>query len=83
MQIDAPLIFRGSDPPPAAAAVTPPPPPEAPIAEAARLPIRYSRPPESIEAVVAPPPKPAKAQKPKSQGGFFGKIKGLFSGMFH
>jgi hypothetical protein len=66
--VDAPFVFRASDLQQAAAA---------PIKEIAGLPVTYALPPEQLEVTVLPPPPPA----PKARG-FFGKVKGFFSGIF-
>jgi hypothetical protein len=66
--VDVPFVFRASD-----VAGTPP----APAAEGSGLAMTYALPPESLELTVLPPPPPA----PKGRG-FFGKVKGFFSGIF-
>jgi hypothetical protein len=78
VQVEAPFVFRANEQP-GAAPVTPPP-----IQEAARLPLTYSKPPEQLETMVAPPSLPSrKAGAHKPGKGFFGKIKGFFSSIFH
>lgn len=78
VQVEAPFVFRANDQP-SGAPVTP-----APVQEAARLPLTYSRPPEQLETMVAPPSHPArKAAEHKPSKGFFGKVKGFFSSIFH
>jgi hypothetical protein len=68
VQVEAPLVFRAGD------SAQP-----APTREAERLPLTYSRPPQAPRATVLPPP--ANQTKPRSRG-FFGKVKGFFSGIF-
>lgn len=68
VQVEAPLVFRAGD------SAKP-----APTSEAERLPMTYSRPPEAPRATVLPPP--ANQAKPRNRG-FFGKVKGFFSGLF-
>ena len=72
VQVEAPLVFRASDLPPA--------PPAAPLAQAERLPVVAASAPPPPQTVVSPPPKPEPS--PESKKGFFGKVKGFFSGMF-
>jgi hypothetical protein len=67
VSVDAPFVFRASDPPPAA---------PAPTKEVAGLAMTYALPPEPLEITVLPPPPPPKTT------GFFGKVKGFFSGIF-
>jgi AMIN domain len=67
VSVDAPFIFRASDPQAA----------QAPTKEVAGLAMTYALPPEPLEITVLPPPPPA----PKSPG-FFGKVTGFFSGIF-
>jgi hypothetical protein len=67
--VDVPFVFRARD-----AAPTPPPP----AAEVSGLAMTYGLPPESLELTVLPPPLPP---APKGRG-FFGKVKGFFSGIF-
>jgi AMIN domain len=78
VQVDAPLVFRASDPPP---------PPPAPVQEARRLPLGDSSPPQPMPIMVLPPPPPAptplQAQAKSPRRGFFGKIKGFFAAIFH
>jgi hypothetical protein len=66
VQVDAPIVFRASDPMP---------PRPAPAAEASLLPLREMPDPASFYAVVVPP-------KPPAHHGFFGKLKGFFSAVF-
>jgi AMIN domain-containing protein len=68
VQVEAPLVFRAGD------SAQP-----APTSEAGRLPMTESRAPETRAAVL--PPKPNQP-KPKNRG-FFGKMKGFFSAIFH
>lgn len=72
VQVDAPLVFRASDLPPAA--------PAAPLAQAERLPVVATSAPPPPQTIVSPPPQAAPPPNPKK--GFFGKVKGFFSGMF-
>ena len=78
VEVDAPFVFRASDPPP---------PPPAPVQEARRLPLSYSSPPQPMPIMVLPPPPPApppvQAQAKSPSRGFFGKIKGFFAAIFH
>jgi hypothetical protein len=68
VQVEAPLVFRAGD------SAQP-----APTSEAERLPLTYSRPPQVPQATVLPPP--ADQTKTRNRG-FFGKVKGFFSGLF-
>ena len=71
LRIEAPLVFRGTDPP------------EAPTEEAERLPIMTVAPqPKFQTLVVAPPGQQKRPGAKPAHHGFFGKIKGLFSAMF-
>jgi hypothetical protein len=78
VEVDAPFVFRASDPPP---------PPPAPVQEARRLPLGYSSPPQPMPILVLPPPSqappPVQAQAKSPRRGFFGKIKGFFAAIFH
>lgn len=79
VEVDAPFVFRASDPAP---------PPPAPVQEAQRLPLRYSSPPERVQTTVLPPPIPAAAPPTQAQAkpprrGFLGKVKGFFAAIFH
>ncbi len=67
--VDVPFVFRASD-----VAGTPP----APAREVSGLAMTYALPPESLELRVLPPPSPS----PPKKRGFFGKVKGFFSGIF-
>jgi hypothetical protein len=74
-QIDAPLVFSRKD----RAAAAPP----APVEAARDLTLDGS--PERrvhLDAVIQAPPAPETKAKPRRRG-FFGKVKGLFSSMFH
>lgn len=71
VQIDAPFVFRATDP----QAV-----PEAPTREVAQLREIYWRRIEPLEVMVLPPPQ-AVATKPKPRG-LFGVIKGVFAAIF-
>ncbi len=78
VQIEAPLVFRGGDRPRATAqtaATTPPPLPNGKPRSDPAAPI-----PQPV-----PPPKPAVQEqaKAKEHRGFFGRVKGMFSAMFH
>jgi hypothetical protein len=78
VQIEAPLVFRGSDKPKAAnqaqtAANMPPRNPAKPSTDPA-APLPTTAPP----ATAAQPPK-----QEKEHHGFFGKVKGFFSAIFH
>jgi hypothetical protein len=70
VEVDAPLVFRASDPSPA------------PIQETQRLSLRYSSAPERLQTMVLPPPTTQVQAKPARRG-FFGKIKGFFAAIFH
>jgi hypothetical protein len=78
VQIEAPLVFRGSDKQRAgttqAATNTPP-----------ANPARHPRTdPTAPVPVQAPPPTPRQAKaQPEEHHGFFGRVKHFFSGMFH
>jgi hypothetical protein len=69
VQVEAPLVFRAGDSAQAA-----------PTGEAERLPMTHSPPPQAPQATILPPP--AAQPKPRNHG-FFGKVKGFFSGLFH
>jgi AMIN domain-containing protein len=69
VQVEAPLVFRAGD-----SAQAPP------TREGERLPMTHSPPPQAPQATVLPPP--AAQPKPRNHG-FFGKVKGFFSGLFH
>ncbi len=69
VQVDAPFVYRATDPPS---------PQPAPTREAESLPLASSPHPEPLEAVVLPPVPEAKLQ----HHGFFGKIKGFFAALF-
>jgi hypothetical protein len=71
VQVEAPLVFRAADLPPAA--------PAAPLAQAERLPVIAVSAPPLPQTVVSPPPQ---AAPPPPKKGFFGKVKGFFSGVF-
>ena len=78
VQIEAPLVFRGGDRP------------KSTVQTASNMPADPARaqprndPAGPIPQPV-PPPKPAvdEQPKPKEHRGFFGRVKGLFSAMFH
>ena len=75
VQVDAPLVFRASDPLP---------PPPAPTREAQRLPVVLSQGPAPLQTTVMPPPAPVPvpaSAKPQHHG-VFGKIKGFFAAIF-
>jgi hypothetical protein len=71
VEVDAPLVFRASDPSPA------------PIQETQRLSLRYSSAPQRLQAMVLPPPATTPTQAKPARRGFFGKIKGFFAAIFH
>ncbi len=79
VQIEAPLVFRGADRPKStgqtASNMPPAEPPRAQPRNDPAAPI-----PQPV-----PPPKPAAQEepKPKEHRGFFGRVKGLFSAVFH
>ena len=75
VQVEAPFVFRATD-------TQPEPPQPAPVEEAGTLPLTFSQPPAPLQTVeVAPPPPPT--AKPTPHHGFFGKVKGFFSAIFH
>ncbi len=74
VQVEAPFVFRASDPATLAAS-TPAQP--APAHEAELLPVRALPEPARLQTAALPPPQ-AKA----SHHGFFGKIRGFFSAIF-
>lgn len=80
VQIEAPLVFRGTDKPRAAATQTASNLPPA-------NPARQSRTdPTAPPPLPVPPPMPAPAQtqpQAREHRGFFGRVKHFFSGMFH
>ena len=69
VQVEAPLVFRAADLPPAA-----------PIAQTEKLPVTTVAAAPAPQSIVSPPPAPPPPPQPKK--GFFGKMKGFFSGMF-
>jgi hypothetical protein len=69
VQVEAPLVFRAGDSAQSA-----------PTSEAGRLPMTDSRASETPQATVLPPP--PNQSKPRNHG-FFGKMKGFFTGLFH
>ena len=78
--IEAPFVFRGSDPPS---------PKPAPVEESRKLPATYARPQPPFRNAVLGPPRPAPPPAPLPQAaakpghhGVFGKIKGFFSAIF-
>ena len=73
VQVDAPLVFRASDPPP---------PPPAPMRAAQQLPVTMAQAPASMQTTVSAPPPPAPAQAKPEHRGVFGKIKGFFAAIF-
>lgn len=79
VQIEAPLVFRGGDRPKAttqtASNMPPPVPPRAQPRNDPAAPVPQP----------APAPKPAAQEEPnpKEHRGFFGKVKGFFSAVFH
>ncbi|MCU1299500.1 MAG: hypothetical protein JWO91_3778 [Acidobacteriaceae bacterium] len=75
IHVEAPFVFRAGDPPPPG-----PSPLPAPVNEAAKLPITSPAPQSSPTTIVLAPPAEFAPKKPHH--GFFGKIKGFFSGMF-
>ena len=79
VQIEAPLVFRGGDRPKSTAQTASNMPPAEPPRAQPR-----NDPAAPIPQPV-PPPKPAAQEepKPKEHHGFFGRVKGLFSAVFH
>ncbi|MBV9573116.1 MAG: AMIN domain-containing protein, partial [Acidobacteriales bacterium] len=67
VQVDAPFVYRASGPP------------LPPIGEAKRLPLTNSVRPAPLPTVALPP---ASAELKPPHHGFFGKVKGFFSGIF-
>jgi hypothetical protein len=78
VQIEAPLVFRGSDRPKAATQSAANMPPKAPAAQPKTDPTAPIPPP-------TPPPKAIEQEQPaaKQHRGFFGRVKGFFSAVFH
>jgi hypothetical protein len=72
VQVEAPFVFRASDPPP---------PPAAPIREVAELPLAHYDPPGLPAIIALPPPDALKGHQQRH--GLFGKLRGFFSSMFH
>lgn len=68
VKVEAPFVFRAE-------------PPAAPVAEAAQLPVVDSQRAQPAPPTVAPIPPPKKQDQ--EHRGFFGKVKGLFSSVFH
>jgi hypothetical protein len=75
IHVEAPFVFRAGDPPPPGSSPLP-----APVNEAAKLPITSPAPQSLPTTIVLAPPAESAPKKPHH--GFFGKIKGFFSGMF-
>jgi len=75
VQVDAPFVFRASDP----RADNPPIPEPAPIHEAELLQVNYLPRSASFEIEVLPPPQP---QAKPAHHGVFAKIKGFFAAIF-
>jgi len=69
VQVDAPFVFRATDPPPA------------PLREVAGLPMSYTRRVAPPEVLVLPPPPQQVVVKAKHTG-FFGKVKSFFAAIF-
>lgn len=69
VQVDAPFVFRATDPPPVRTA------PPAPTTEIADLTLAYLPPSTPLEMTVLPPPR-------HTGRGFFGKLKGFFGAIF-
>jgi hypothetical protein len=78
VQIEAPLVFRSADKPRATTQTASNMPPKAPPTQP------RSDPAAPIPQPV-PPPKPVTQEQPAAQQhrGFFGRVKGLFSAVFH
>jgi hypothetical protein len=78
VQIEAPLVFRGGDKPRVASQSASNTPPKAPTAQP------RTDPAAPIPSPV-PTPKPVAQERPtpKEHRGFFGKVKGFFSAVFH
>lgn len=75
VQVDAPFVFNARDRAPRV--------PAAPVQAARDLPVEAS--PERqvhLDAVIQPPPPPEMPKKPARKG-FFGRLKGAVSGIFH
>jgi hypothetical protein len=68
VQVDAPFVFRATDPPPA------------PVEQVAELRVDHTPPMTPVEITVLPPGGRQAAPKPNT--GFFGKIKGFFAAIF-
>lgn len=75
VQVEAPFVFRASDP--AAAQPASAPAQAAPTREAELLPVRGLPEPARLQTAALPPP-----QAKTAHHGFFGKIKGFFSAIF-
>ena len=71
IKVDAPFVFRATDPPLSSA----------PVREMPRLSLVHSQRLEPLEVMVLPPAPQVIAAKPRNSG-FFGKIKGFFSAIF-
>ncbi len=72
VQVEAPFVFRAADAPAAA---------PAPVTQASNLPA--VDPQRTPPPAVAPAPPPQKPSPAKEHRGFFGKVKGFFSSVFH
>jgi hypothetical protein len=70
IQVDAPMVFRASDPPASSA-------PDAPLVAVRQMPIRASMAPAFAATLVISPPANAKPHR-----GLFGRVKGFFSTVF-
>jgi hypothetical protein len=74
VKVEAPFVYRAADP----TAPTP-----GPDTEAKALPVVDAQRPEPPAPTVTPAPPPQKPAPPKEHHGFFGKVKGFFSSVFH
>lgn len=78
VQVDAPFVFTARDRRAA--------PPAAPIEQVRELPVedQSEAPPQAhLDAVVQSPPPPDKSDKKSGHHGFFGRVGGFFSSIFH
>jgi hypothetical protein len=77
VQIEAPLVFRGTDRPKPAPQTASSMPPKQPAAAP------KSDPAAPVPSAAAPVQNPEQAQAKQAHRGFFGRVKGFFSGIFH
>jgi hypothetical protein len=77
VQIEAPLVFRGTDRSKPASQTASNMPPNQPTAAP------NSNPAAPVPSAATPVQNPEQAQARQAHRGFFGRVKGFFSGIFH